>query len=84
MPLSNVDIAPRNFFQARDHAKSSRLAATGGANQHDELVIGNFEIHILDRGNVAPFFSGINLVNVIKGDLGHRLLGRQKGAGQPN
>jgi hypothetical protein len=33
---------------------------------------------------VAPFFSGINLVNVIKGDLGHCLLGRQKRAGQPN
>src|SRR2546423_10919337 len=70
-PVTDVDIAARNFFQACDHAESSRFAATGRANQHDELAIGNFEIHILDCRYAAPLFSGINLVEMMNGDLGH-------------
>ena len=55
-PVPNVNIAPRNFFQASNHAKSSRLAATGGADQHNKFAIGNFEIHILDRGHAGSLF----------------------------
>jgi hypothetical protein len=74
--LADVNVAARNFFQAGDHAKSSRFTATGRADQHNELAIGNFEIHILDCSYAAPLFSGINLVKVMNGDLSHRVLRR--------
>src|SRR5207244_9192098 len=74
--LADVNVAARNFFQAGDHAKSRRFAATGRTNQHNELAIGNFEIHIVDCSYAASLFCGINLVNVINGDLGHCVLRR--------
>ncbi len=38
------DVAVADVLQARDHAQRGRLAAAGGADQHDELVVGDVEV----------------------------------------
>ena len=65
-PAADGDGAAADFLEARDHAQRRRFAATGRADQHDELAILDVEIDVLDRDHVA-----VNLVHVGQYDGGH-------------
>src|SRR5262249_34807158 len=41
--------SPRNFFQAGDHPERGGLAASGRAQEHDELAVVDGKRHLLDR-----------------------------------
>ena len=63
-----MNFACRGLLQPRDHAKQRGLAASGRAEQYQELAFANREIHILDRVELPePFAQVPNL------DAGHRL-----------
>src|SRR5579883_2675582 len=66
---ADEDLARGDRLQARDDAQQCRLAAAGGADEHDELVIGNLQIEIADHGVVA-----VTLDEVADRDRRHRKL----------
>src|SRR5262249_45578606 len=44
-----IDLPPRNLFQAGDHPERGGLAASGRAQEHDELAVVDGKRHLLDR-----------------------------------
>src|SRR5262249_52965402 len=44
-----IDLPPRNFFQAGDHPERGGLAASGRAQENDELAVVDGKRHLLDR-----------------------------------
>ena len=39
-----------DLFEAGEHAQGRGLAATGGADQNEELAVGDLEVELVDRG----------------------------------
>ena len=70
--VADENVASRNFFQAGDHTQCRRLPAPRRSDEHQKFSISYFETDILDCRNVPAFFRGIILVNMAKGDIGHR------------
>lgn len=60
------DVATVDRLQPCDGAQRRRLAAAGLAEQHDELAIGDLQVHVLDDLNRAEEF-----LDVTKLDGGH-------------
>jgi hypothetical protein len=50
------DLTAGDFLQARDHAQSRGLAAARGADQHDELLVGDVEVDAFHRLYAAVIF----------------------------
>ena len=42
------DLATRDLLEPRDHAQQGRLAAAGGADEHDEFAFGNVDRDAVD------------------------------------
>ena len=65
--LADPDLAVRDLLETRDHAQRRRLAATGRADEHDELAVLDREVEVGD-GAVAVT---VDLGDVVEGDSGH-------------
>src|SRR5207244_6255755 len=50
---ADQDLARRRFFETRDHPQESRLARTGGAEEHEELPLPALQTHVFDRGRLS-------------------------------
>ena len=44
----DVQLARADLLQTGDHPQGGGLAAAGGADQHDELLVGDFQVEVLD------------------------------------
>ena len=55
------------FFQTSDHAQGGGLTTAGGANQNDELLVGDLQVEVLNGGNVA----GVDLVDMTQANACH-------------
>ncbi len=56
--IAEPDFARGGGLKAGDHIKGRGFAAAGGAEQTDELTVGNNEAHVFDGNCVAnAFFS---------------------------
>src|SRR5882762_7415731 len=65
---ADENLARRGPLQPRDHAKQGGLAASGRAEQHQELTLANREDDVVDRIDLPESFAQVpNL------DAGHRL-----------
>ena len=50
MSRPSIDTDPgRHLLETGDHPQQRRLAAAGRPDKHEELAIGDLEIHIADR-----------------------------------
>ena len=65
-PVADGDGAAGDVLQPRDHAQRRRLAAARRPHQHDELVVGDVQVEVLDGDDAA-----VGLVHVRERDLGH-------------
>jgi len=45
----DLDLALADLLQAGDHLEGGRLAAAGGADEHEELAVGHVERELVDR-----------------------------------
>ena len=55
-----VEVTGGDVLQPRDHAERRGLAAAGGADQHDELMLLDVEVEVEDRLHlVAVYFIDI-------------------------
>ncbi|EGE56213.1 hypothetical protein RHECNPAF_73009 [Rhizobium etli CNPAF512] len=66
---ADLQFSSRDLLEAGDHPERRRFAATGGADQDDEFLIGNFQIDIVDDGERA-----VGFVQLFKRNAGHRVL----------
>src|SRR5262249_10810747 len=60
------DAAGGDRFETGHHSQCRRLAAAGGADENDEFLVADVEVHILDGMNLVEF-----LVQAADDDLGH-------------
>jgi len=77
---ADEDLACGRSLQPRDHAEQRGLAASGRAEQHQELALANREVHVVDRIELRE-----SLAEVPNLDAGHRLWalpGRVRRAGR--
>ena len=65
------DVAAGDVLQAREHAQQRALAATRGADEHDELAVGDVEAQAVQHLDLA-----VGLANVAKGDGCHVVIPR--------
>ena len=65
-PLADEDVARGLLFQAGEHAQRGRLAAARRADEHQELLVADLEVEVVDRGDVAEL-----LGDVVVGDGRH-------------
>ena len=49
--LADADLAVGHALEARDHAQRAGLAAAGGAQQADDLAIGDRHVDVVDRAD---------------------------------
>ena len=63
---ADINGAGGDFLEARDHAQRRALAATRGADQNDEFIVGNIEIDAAHRFDVVEA-----LGHVTQRDFGH-------------
>jgi hypothetical protein len=67
----DVNGALVHLLQAGQHAKRGRLARPGGAHQHEEFAIGDFQIEAVHRAyRRSP---GVHPGRILVSDLGHLL-----------
>jgi len=59
-----------DVLQAGDHVEGGGLAAAGGADEDDELPVGNVQIEVIDREGAI----GKTLGKVLQHDFGHCVL----------
>ncbi len=50
---ADCDLARRDRFETRDHSQQRRLAATGRADEHEELAVGDVEVDPLHHGDAV-------------------------------
>src|SRR5690606_15318548 len=62
----DADLARCRVLEASDHAQRGRLAATGRADEDNELAIADLEVHVLHRNHAA-----VVLAQVAKLDARH-------------
>jgi hypothetical protein len=60
------DLAAGDFLQPRDHAQRGRLAAARRADQHDEFLVGHFQVD-----NMHDRMAVIGLANLAQAYRGH-------------
>jgi hypothetical protein len=65
-PAADVDLAPGDLLEARDHPEQRRLAAARGSHQHRELAVGDVDVHAVDHRGRAEA-----LLDVPQLDGGH-------------
>ena len=70
--LGHIDPADRHgaaghFLQAGDHAQERRLPAARGADEHDELAVGDLETDVVNGDDVA----GEHFRDPVEADVGH-------------
>ncbi len=61
------DGAAGDVLEAGDHAECGGLAAAGGADEDDELAVGDIEGDAFDRGEAV----GVGFGQIGEGDIGH-------------
>ena len=66
--LADEDGAVGDLLEAGDHPQQCRLAATRGADEHEELPIGDLERDVVDRGHVLE-----GLADMFEANLSHRV-----------
>ena len=54
--ISDIDLACSNILQPSDHAKRRRFAATGGTDKHDELLVFDFHVEVVDRFDAVGIY----------------------------
>ena len=70
VPVADGDLAGGDLLEPGDHSQGGRLAAPGWADQHDEFLVSDVEVHVLDGMDLV-----VLLVQVLHHHLGHgRLL----------
>src|SRR5262245_5283841 len=65
--IADGDGAVADLLQARYHAQGGGFAATRGADQNHELMVGDMQVEILHGGDAAR----VGLVHVAEGDFRH-------------
>ena len=50
---ADVQLTLADLLQAGHHAQGGGLAAAGGADQHDELLVGDVQVEVVDRRDAA-------------------------------
>ena len=65
-PAVDRDLAGSDVLEAGDHAQQRALAAARGADEDDELVVGDVEVHAMHDGDVA-----IRLADPVETDPRH-------------
>ena len=68
---ADIDVARGDGFEARDHAQQRGLAAAGGADQHAELAVGDFEVDAFDGLEAT----GVGLADVAENYVSHGCTG---------
>ena len=48
--VADEDVAVVDLFEAGEHAQRGGLAAAGGADEDEELAVGDLEVELVDRG----------------------------------
>ncbi len=69
-PAVNIQLALGDILQAGNHAQRGGLSAAGRADQNDKFLIGDLQIHIINRQNIAV----IDLFQIFQHNLRHKLL----------
>ena len=64
----DVQLACADLLQARDHPQGGGLAAAGGPHQHDELLVGHFQVEVLDRHDAFAGHLQLGLL-LVRGSL---------------
>jgi hypothetical protein len=79
-PVADADGAGRDPLEPRDHAQEGGLAAARGADEDDELPVGDIEAHAMDDLE-AP----VGLAQIADRDLGHPSppFGADRSGGRP-
>jgi len=67
-PVADAHRAGADVLESGDHAQGGGLAAARRPHQHEELAVGDVEVEVTDR--VEPVL--VELVDLLKDDLGHR------------
>src|SRR5205085_1703454 len=57
--ITDKDLAGSGLLEPSDHAQSGRLAAPGGADEDEELLISNLEIDLVDRDDLFKLFGEV-------------------------
>ncbi len=57
--LADIDIARGYLFEARDHAHGRGLAAAGGAEQHQKLLVDDLEVEVGHGDEAAEFLDDV-------------------------
>ena len=65
--IADRDLTGGDLFQPRHHPERRRLAAPGRADQHDDFLVPDVEVHVLDGMDLVVF-----LVQILHHHLGHR------------
>src|SRR5208283_2367496 len=63
----DVNTAAGDFLEARDHAEGGGFAAAGGADEHDEFLVTDFEVGVIDGFDTAR----VDLGHVFEENLCH-------------
>ena len=66
-PAVDVQLALGDVLQARHHAQRGGLAAAGGADQHDEFLVLDLQVHVVHRGHLVV----VNLLQTLDQNFGH-------------
>ena len=64
-------------LESRDHPQRGGLAASGRADEHEELAVGDLELEVVDRASAAA----VGLRHMVEGDAGHPGLTSSIGSG---
>ena len=67
--VADVELALADLLEPRDHAQGGGFAATGRADEDDELLVVDLEVEIAHGGHVA----GIDLEDVAEGNACHNI-----------
>src|SRR5439155_4455916 len=65
--VSDPDLPVADLLQAGNHPQGGRLAAAGGADQHDELAVCDLEREVGD----GPYLIVVQLRDPVEGHRGH-------------
>ena len=68
---STSSVPGGHLLEPGDHPQQRRLAAAGGADEDEELAVGDVEVHVADRDDAVR----VHLRQAADADVGHlRLL----------
>jgi hypothetical protein len=61
--VADQDVARGDRLESRHHAQGRGLAAAGRADQHHELLVADFQVHVVDGVNLVEFLVELPNVN---------------------